>query len=111
MMSVLKYNCIFWVILLLHLQNSEAIECPTKNDKKCESFWQQLSMYPGHNLREGLKCLNYDGNISSIQANGNTSSPQRIYIEVLSTDVIEINEEKEFGVWRFKIEFTWQDER
>ena len=110
-MPILKYNCVFWVTLLLYLQNSEAIECPTKNDNKCESFWQQLSMYPGHNLREGLKCLNYNGNITSMQANGNTSSPQRIHIEVLSSDIIEVNEEKEFGVWRIKMEFTWQDER
>ena len=48
-------------------QVTKATKCPTENDKKCQSFWHQLFMYPGQNLREGLKCLRYDGNITSNQ--------------------------------------------
>ena len=25
----------------------KAIECPTVNDTKCETFWQKLFIYPG----------------------------------------------------------------
>ena len=54
----------------MYVQKLEAIECPTKTDNKCEKFWHKLYIYPGHNLREGLKCLNYDGNITAMQALG-----------------------------------------
>ena len=92
-------------------QVTKATKCPTENDKKCQSFWHQLFMYPGQNLREGLKCLRYDGNITSNQAFGKTSTPQKIYVDMPSVDIIELNENEEFGVWRFRTQFTWYDER
>ena len=61
------------LILLLHFEFLNAMECPTESDKKCEAFWHQLFKYPGHNLRKGLKCLNYNANITSVHARGNTS--------------------------------------
>ena len=92
-------------------QVTKATKCPTENDNKCQSFWHQLFMYPGQNLREGLKCLRYDGNITSNQAFGKTSIPQKIYVDMPSVDIIELNEKEEFGVWRFRTQFTWYDER
>ena len=61
---------IIFTFILVYVQKLEAIECPTKTDNKCEKFWHKLFIYPGHNLREGLKCLNYDGNITAMQALG-----------------------------------------
>ena len=36
------------VLLILSFDSSKAIECPTENDNKCESFWHQLLKYPGN---------------------------------------------------------------
>ena len=83
----------------------------TKTDNKCEKFWHKLFMYPGHNLREGLKCLDYDGNITSMQALGNTSTLQHVHFDVESYNIIEINEVKEYGVWRNIWRTTWKEER
>ena len=37
--------------------------------------------------------------------------PQKIYVDMPSVDIIELNENEEFGVWRFRTQFTWYDER
>ena len=37
--------------------------------------------------------------------------PQKIYVDMPSVDIIELNEIEEFGVWRFRTQFTWYDER
>jgi len=113
-METAGYMLTLFVILVLNtsqFQVTKATKCPTENDKKCQSFWHQLFMYPGQNLREGLKCLRYDGNITSNQAFGKTSIPQKIYVDMPSVDIIELNENEEFGVWRFRTQFTWYDER
>ena len=67
----------------------------TETDNKCEKFWHQLFKYPGHNLREGLRCLNYTSNITSSQALGNSSSLQHIHFDTISLDITEIDEVKE----------------
>ena len=83
------------IILLLQFQFLEAVECPTQTDNKCETFWHQLFKYPGHNLQEGLKCLNYTRNVTSAQALGNLSSLQHIHYDTLSLDIIEVDEYRE----------------
>ena len=83
------------IILLLQFQFLEAVECPTQTDNKCETFWHQLFKYPGYNLQEGLKCLNYTRNVTSAQALGNISSLQHIHYDTLSLDIIEVDEYRE----------------
>ena len=99
------------VSILSDLDSVTSIECPTINDTKCETFWQKLFIYPGHNLHEGLKCLNYNGNITYLEAFEDYSAPQKIDIDIISVDIIEVNEEREFGVWKFQTQFTWYDKR
>ena len=87
------------------------LECQINTDNKCESFWKHLLKYPGHNLIEGLKCLEYDRNVTPMEALGNESFPQEILFEVLDMSIIQIDQEEEFGVWRYKLKFTWHDHR
>ena len=46
-----------------------------------------------------------------MEALGNESFPQEILFEVLDMSVIQIDQEEEFGVWRYKLKFTWHDHR
>merc|ERR1712079_211010 len=100
MLSSKKYLCagticvLLMLILLVQFQLLEALECPTKTDKKCESFWHPLFKYPGHNLHKGLRCLSYNKNTTSAQALGNTSSLQHIKFETLSLDITQVDEVK-----------------
>ena len=70
----------FAVFVILHFSNIQALECPTQSDNKCETFWQQLLEYPGENLKEGLKCLNYSGEISSTLAIGENNSLHQVQV-------------------------------
>ena len=106
-----KFTLKVTVIILLHSQFLDAIECPTENNKKCEDFWHELFKYPGHNLREGLKCLNYNGNITSLQASGNKSSLQYIHFETIAMDITDIDEVKKHVLWDWKYKTSWVDER
>ena len=45
------------------------LECQKNNENKCQSLWKHLLKYPGHNLIEGLKCLEYDRNVTPMQGN------------------------------------------
>jgi len=111
-MSMLCHLVSFiFCILLLQSQCLEAFECPTETDNKCEKFWHQLFKYPGHNLREGLRCLNYTSNITSSQALGNSSSLQHIHFDTISLDITEIDEVKEHIRWRWHYMTSWLDER
>ena len=83
------------ITLLQQFLCLEAVECPTENDVKCETFWHQLFKYPGNNLKEGLKCLNYNRNITSSQAFRNNSLLQHIHFDTISLDITEIDEIKE----------------
>ena len=98
-MSNLFLSCsgvfISFFLLLLQFYFLEAMECPTKTNNSCENFWYQLFKYPGHNLEEGLKCLNYNRNLTSMQALGDMSSKQHIHFETLSLDITEVDEVKE----------------
>ena len=53
-------------------------------------------------MYDGLKCLNYNGNITSMEAFENLSAPQEINIDIVSVEIIEVDEEKEFGIWKFR---------
>ena len=94
---------------LMFFESANALECPI--DKTCDSFWKHLLKYPGHNLKKALKCLEYDENISPMEALGNKSFPQEIFIDVLDMNVLEINQEKQYGIWGYKIKFMWYDHR
>ena len=100
-----------FMVVLLHFHLLEAVECPTKTDNKCERFWHKLFKYPGHNLHEGLKCLNYNKNITSVQALGNTSSLQHIRFETLSLGITEVDEVKGHLRWKWSWKTSWIDER
>ena len=67
--------------------------------------------YPGHNLIQGLKCLEYDENMSPKEALGNTSWPQEILFETLEYNILQIDQEKQFGIWGYKLKFSWYDHR
>ena len=67
------------------------LECQTNTENKCESFWKHLLKYPGHNLIQGLKCLEYDKNINPTEALGNTSWPQEILYEILEMNILQID--------------------
>ena len=101
----------FVFVLLVHFQILEAIECPTKTENKCEKFWHPLFKYPGHNLRKGLKCLNYNKNITSVQALGNTSLLQHINFETLSLDITQVDEIKGHIRWRWNYVTSWIEDR
>ena len=81
-------------LLSLQFYFPEAMECPTKTNNSC-NFWHQLFKYPGHNLEEGLKCLNYNRNLTSMQALGDTSSKPHIHFETLSLGITDLDEVKE----------------
>ena len=103
---------IFAVFVVLHFSNIQALECPTKSDNKCETFWQQLLEYPGDNLKEGLKCLNYSGEISSTLPIGeNNSSLHQVQLNCGEFVFYDINEEKHSGSWKVKLNTYWQDKR
>ena len=86
-------------------------ECPTITDKKCKAFWKKLLQYPGHNLKKGLKCIGYNENITGMQALKNDSELQRIDLDVIEANIIQINEEKQYGIWEFKSKVIWYDLR
>ena len=65
------------ILLLMFFESANANECPI--DKTCDSFWKHLLKYPGHNLKKALKCLEYNENISPMEALGNKSVPQEIF--------------------------------
>ena len=94
---------------LMFFESANALECPI--DKTCDSFWKHLLKYPGHNLKKALKCLEYDENISPMEALGNKSFPQEIFIDVLDMNVLEINQERQYGIWGYKLRFNWYDHR
>ena len=87
------------------------IECPTKTDNKCEKFWHKLLKYPGHNLKKGLKCLNYDKNIAPSEVYGNVSKPTEILLNALDITWLEINDEKEYGIMGSRMSANWYDHR
>ena len=97
------------LLFLIFCESANALECPI--DKTCDSFWKQLLKYPGHNLKKALKCLEYDENISPMEALGNKSVPQEIFIDVLDMNVLEINQERQYGIWGYKLRFNWYDHR
>ena len=82
-------------LLTLHCPFLKAIECPTKNNDSCSKFWHQLFKYPGHNLQEGLKCLDYNKNLTSMQALGATYTKQEIHFDTQSLAIIQVDEVKE----------------
>jgi hypothetical protein len=55
--------------------------------------------------------LEYDKNINPMEALGNTSWPQEILYEILEMNILEIDQEKQFGVWSYKLKFSWYDRR
>ena len=67
--------------------------------------------YPGHNLKKGLECLDYDQHISSNEYYGNGSSPQEVFFDVLEVNIVEINEEKKYVIWGYKLKVMWDDLR
>ena len=73
-------------------------------------FHKDALCHLGHNLREGLKCLNYNGNINSNKALGK-STPFNVKWETLSIDVTQLNEVKNLGVWQHTLHVSWNDER
>ena len=78
------------VSILSELDSVNSIECPTVNDTKCETFWQKLFIYPGHNLHEGLKCLKYNGNITYLEAFEDYSAPQKIDIDIIRSAHLQL---------------------
>ena len=46
-----------------------------------------------------------------MEALGNTSWPQEILYEILEMNIMEIDQEKQFGVWSYKLKFSWYDHR
>ena len=78
------------VSILSELDSVKSIECPTVNDTKCETFWQKLFIYPGHNLHEGLKCLKYNGNITYLEAFEDYSAPQKIDIDIIRSAHLQL---------------------
>ena len=88
-----------------------ALECPTKRENNCETFWHKLLKYPGHNLEEGLKCLDYDRHISSNEYYGNGSIPQEVLFDIMEVNIVEINEEKRYVILGYKLKITWDDLR
>ena len=112
MSIILKYfTSMAVLILFLHLKFLVATECPTESDKKCEEFWHELFKYPGHNLKEGLKCLKYNPNKSSMQDLGHKSLPQRIHFVNQSVAITEIDEIKGHIRWEWKYKMIWLDKR
>ena len=66
--------------------------------------------YKGHNLKEGLKCLNYSGSISSKQSFGDNSL-QEVHWHLLEFKVLKVNEENQYMNWFGKSQFAWHDQR
>jgi hypothetical protein len=77
----------------------------------CSTEDISLSNFYIMTLHEGLKCLKYNGNITYLEAFEDYSAPQKIDIDILSVDIIEVNEERGFGIWKFQTQFTWHDHR
>ena len=46
-----------------------------------------------------------------MEALGNESFPQEILFEVIDMSILQIDQEEQFGVWRYKLKFTWYDHR
>ena len=46
-----------------------------------------------------------------MEALGNTSWPQEIMFEILEMNILQIDQEKQFGVWGYKLKFSWYDQR
>ena len=46
-----------------------------------------------------------------MEALGNTSWPQEILYEILEMNILQIDQEKQFGVWSYKLKFSWYDHR
>ena len=67
--------------------------------------------YPGDNLEEGLKCLDYEKKISANENFGNGSFPQKVFFDVEDMNILEINEEKQHLLWGYKLKLKWYDHR
>jgi len=91
--------------------SAKGIECPTETENKCEKFWHRLLKYPGHNLKKGLKCLDYDKNIAPSETHGNNSIPTEIFMKALDITFLEINDEKEYGLMESRVSAIWYDHR
>ena len=46
-----------------------------------------------------------------MKALGRSTTPQNVHIEFISVELTKVNELEDYGVWRFKYESTWKDER